>query len=118
MISNDFEEITSVRQADATDYGLPLAGENIGPGVHAAISEEPSEFGWSLHVYDILPHPTNPNKHAYAVRDGLAEKLEGKVPPQALAKILAAKPLDPEWIPPGLENKLEPELFNVREDSK
>jgi hypothetical protein len=110
------ELLETIQQADAEDLGYPEPGVHFGPGPHVELGETPGP-GWTINYAPIEPHPVNPQRYGYPVRDGLASRLEGKVPAQALAAIQNAGPKDPSWIPPGLENK-EPELFNVREDSK
>ena len=89
--------IEPIQQADADLAGYPLASDRSGPGYHS-----PAAPAVTLWVHRIRSHPTLPLK-AYPSRYGLYDMLAGLVPPQALAAIAAAAPLDPDWDPPGLQ---------------
>ena len=99
--------ILDIQSADDEVSGYPRTGKHVGPSTFrgkpvrwcALDPEDSNSPGWTVHRCGIRKHPTLPF-WAYHAREGLAEFLAGKLPPQAIAAIEAAAPLSPDWFPP------------------
>lgn len=85
-----------IRDADDEREGLPRRAER-GPGYH-----NPDAPMLTEHVAAVRKHPTQA-LWAYPIFERTREELLDRLPPQAKARVVAAKPLDPDWVPPGLE---------------
>ena len=104
--TGSFSEIETIRSQDDLDAGLPLQGEHIWGGVHVLMTTDPQSPGWTRHVFPTTKHPLR-EEYAYPVVDSLERRAEliASLPPQAAARVAAAKPLSADWDPPGLADK-------------
>jgi hypothetical protein len=98
------DEMEALQLDAQAQAGLPVQSDQSGPGYHAPRSLTPGSPGWSVWTANIKRHPTQA-ENAFPVppagpdRDALAARLADKLLAQAAARVLAAKPLTPDWTP-------------------
>jgi hypothetical protein len=95
--------INTIRDVDATRAGYPVQSDQSGPGYHAPRSPTPGSPGWTTHVAQHRKHPTE-ELWAYPVPAEMTalEALKAGLTGLALAAVVSAHPLGPDWTPPGL----------------